>query len=531
MLQKLALYFHTLKYLKWVQIRYQIYYRLRKKWRKITSFTYNYKKKLPNFFPVSMAESIENYNTYLGHSNFTFLNLDQAFEKGVDWDFAGYGKLWTYNLNYFEYLNQVDQSSFNSEYDLLLNNFIEKLPHLNNANEPFPTSLRVINWIKFFTRNNITNDFWNTSLYSQSYILLDNVEYHLLGNHLLENGFALTMAGIYFQDKALYQKGENILKVELKEQILDDGAHFELSPMYHCLMLYRLMDTINLFTSNETVVIGLSKDSFSFLNFLNSKAAIMCGWLKGITFDDGSYPHFNDSTEGVSPSASELFIYAFRLGLSKEPTALSASGYRRMKNKNFDLIFKVGNIGPDYIPGHAHADSLSIISKIGDQDLFVDMGISTYEKNRKRQDERSTEYHNTVNVAGKDSSQVWGGFRVGKRAYAKIMLDSENELVAYHNAYGKSHVRTVKMVEKSLIIQDNTNLSNCYAHFHFHPDTTVSYFENSIMLNSETNIIFSNATKIEILPYSYCVAFNKNRPASKVKVGFDNSLITQIRQD
>lgn len=531
MFQKLALYFHTLKYLKWVQIRYQIYYRLRKKWRKITSFTYNYKNKLPSFLLVSMAESIENYNTYLGLFNFTILNLDHTFDKEVDWDLAEYGKLWTYNLNYFEYLNQVDQSSFNSEYDLLLNNFIEKLPYLNNANEPFPTSLRIINWIKYFTRNNITNDFWNTSLYSQSYILLDNVEYHLLGNHLLENGFALTMAGIYFQDKALYQKGENILKVELEEQILVDGAHFELSPMYHCLMLYRVLDTINMCKSNQDIANDLSPDSFDFLQLLISKASMMCGWLQAMTFDDGSYPHFNDSTNGIAPNVSQLLRYAERLDVLTEASKLQDSGYRRLKNENFDLFFKVGNIGPDYIPGHAHADSLSVISKIGGQDLFVDIGISTYEKNMKRKEERSTEYHNTINVAGKDSSQVWGGFRVGKRAYTRIVLDSENEIVAYHNAYGQPHVRTVKMLGKSLIIEDKTNLSNCQAHFHFHPDVTVSYFESSIILDNETNIIFSNASKIEILSYSYCVAFNKNRPASKVKVGFDNSLITQISKN
>ena len=82
-----------------------------------------------------------------------------------------------------------------------------------------------------------------------------------------------------------------------------------------------------------------------------------------------------------------------------------------------------------------------------------------------------------------------------------------------------------------MIIEDKINLSNWHAHFHFHPDVTVSYFESSIILNNVTNIIFRNATKIEILPYSYCVGFNKNRPASKVKVGFDNSLITQISQD
>ena len=38
----------------------------------------------------------------------------------------------------------------------------------------------------------------------------------------------------------------------LNEQILDDGGHYELSPMYHKLMLYRILDCINLAKSNSS---------------------------------------------------------------------------------------------------------------------------------------------------------------------------------------------------------------------------------------------------------------------------------------
>ena len=76
------------------------------------------------------------------------------------------------------------------------------------------------------------------------------MEYHILGNHLLENGYALLFGAYYFGDKKLYEKAYQIVSEELEEQILEDGAHFELSPMYHQILLNRLLDCIYLVNSN-----------------------------------------------------------------------------------------------------------------------------------------------------------------------------------------------------------------------------------------------------------------------------------------
>ena len=47
-----------------------------------------------------------------------------------------------------------------------------------------------------------------------------------------------------------YKKAVEILREELEEQILNDGGHFELSPMYHQIMLFRVLDCINLIENN-----------------------------------------------------------------------------------------------------------------------------------------------------------------------------------------------------------------------------------------------------------------------------------------
>ena len=48
----------------------------------------------------------------------------------------------------------------------------------------------------------------------------------------------------------LYSKAKNIIEEELEEQILTDGAHFELSPMYHQIILDRVLDCIFLVKEN-----------------------------------------------------------------------------------------------------------------------------------------------------------------------------------------------------------------------------------------------------------------------------------------
>ena len=46
-------------------------------------------------------------------------------------------------------------------------------------------------------------------------------------------------------------------------------------------------------------------------------------------------------------------------------THLKDSGYIRLTSKDAVLMFDVAPVGPDYIPGHAHADTLVVKPGIG----------------------------------------------------------------------------------------------------------------------------------------------------------------------
>jgi hypothetical protein len=526
-------YFHTLRHLKPIQIRYQLWYRIRSK--------IGFLSVLPKADNKDVNGKLLNFSEWIdkpisfSNRQFTFLNLSQQFsEEIIDWNFNGKGKLWCYNLNYMDYLLQVDMSK--EKGIELIELFIIHLTDKSTGNEPYPISLRGINWIKFLSIHKIQNQEIDKSLYIQYQILFNTIEYHLLGNHLLENGFSLLFGAFYFNDNKLYSKAKQILMAELDEQILDDGGHFELSPMYHQIILDRLLDTINLLRNNEVFA-----DQHQLLEQLTEKAGKMLAWLKNITFQNGEIPHFNDSTNNIAPTTNQLLDYASRLNLpvrrsfreggNQQPATsnlnLSTSGYRTFRGNNYECIVDVGHIGPNYIPGHAHADMLSFVLYVSNKPLIVDSGISTYEKNEQRQLERSTLSHNTVVVDDKSQSDVWGGFRVGKRAKINIIKDEQFIVEVEHNGYKPIlHNRKIQFNQQSIKLEEalSKQKSHGQSHLHFHPDREVIIIGEGVIIDKKYTILINNALNINLLNYNYPLGYNKYNKAKKLIIDFEGCL-------
>ena len=338
---------------------------------------------------------------------FCFLNIENRF---TSWNRTDHGMLWAYNLNYMDWLQQ--EGILESECEKWIDQFVDELPQNYVGQDPYPTALRSINWIKSFSmRPSLRSNQRDDSLYSQILLLKRRKEYSLQGNHLLEDAYALFIAGLYFNDNNLFTDAWGMLKKQLELQILDDGSHYEQSPMYHCILLDRLLDCYN-FSVNNVLF-----DQQSVANsFLKAKSEMMLGHLESIIWEDGSIPLLNDSAYGIEPTPKQLFDYAKRLGLMWKPIPLKECGYRKMKSTRFEAIIDVGNITAEHQPGHSHADTFNYMLRVDGKPYVVDTGISTYNKTTRRQYERSTAAHNTVIVDGKDSSRVWGGFRVGRRS-------------------------------------------------------------------------------------------------------------------
>jgi len=522
---KILLLFHTVRFLKAKQIYFRFYYLLRTKLRQFMNGKYNMNiSSYAHTHSLTLAPSISAKRLYK-NKKFKFLNLEYTFIKDIDWNYQEHGKLWTYNLNYFDYLLQEDLPK---EMGLeLINNFIEQSASIKDGFMPFPISLRGMNWIKFLSKYKIKDQNISDSLYAQYMILMDNIEYHILGNHLLENGFSLLFGAYYFEDDILYIEAKKILSSELKEQVLNDGAHFELSPMYHQIMLFRVLDCINLIRNND----WKEKD---LLTFLMSKAEIMLGWLNTITYENGDIPLLNDSANYIAPTSKELNMYASILNLKPKQLALYNSGYRKIQTEYYEMIVDIGNIGPDYIPGHAHSDTFNFEIYCDNEPFIVDTGLSTYESTVRRTLERSSVSHNTVVVDGINQSEVWGGFRVARRAKIIHLEENKNYIEATHDGYkriGVQHTRRFISYKDSIVIEDELKSSSIHegiAYLHFYPNILPKVKGNKIIIKQK-EITIHSAKSITLEPYEYAPEFNKRLPAYKVKIVFTEYLKMEIK--
>lgn len=528
-INKIFRLFITIKYLKFIQIYFRLFYYVRMKFRNFLGFTYSLS--IPSHTaPLLLQTSILSADL-LVRNEFKFLNLSQSFDNKIDWNISIFGKLWTYNINYFDYLNQKKLSR-DKGLNLILN-FIEQISIVQDGLEPYPISLRGINWIKFLTKHQIKNQRIDDSLYAQYNILIDNLEYHLLGNHLLENAFSLLFGAYYFRDEEFYKKAKQIFKRELEEQILKDGAHFELSPMYHQIMLYRVLDCINLIQNNNW-------KNKKLLGLFTSKAKLMLDWLNIMTFENGDIPLLNDSANHIAPTTKQLNDYAsvLQVGNCHQSSTikhqLNESGYRKFKNNNYETVVDVGNIGPDYIPGHAHSDTFSFELYVHGKPLIVDTGVSTYEANDRRQLERSSRSHNTVEIDGENQSGMWGGFRVAKRAKIIRLYETETSIESTHDGYqhkGILHTRKFIFGVDSITIYDTikggkTCMNTAY--LHFHPEVDLQLDNYKTLLCNNCLVKFSGAKKVLMEPFKYAPEFNKLIESVCVKVIFDTQLEIKI---
>jgi len=418
----------------------------------------------------------------LGPESSRFLNETRSLAEG--WDNPAAPKLWRYNLHYFDDLNAEDAGSRLGWHVPLLTRWVaEHPPGAGNSGwEPYPTSLRIVNWIKWDRAGHPLPPDALHSLAVQARWLDARLEYHLLGNHLFANAKALVFAGSFFAGAEAdhwRRRGLQILAREIPEQLLRDGGQFELSPMYQALALEDLLDLVNILLSTGEPV----------PNAWHATVAAMLDWLAAMSHPDGEIAFFNDAATGTAPSPAQLQHYAERLGYPARPAPepgyqhLADSGYIRLAGNDAVALLDVARLGPDYLPGHAHADTLSFELSLHGRRCIVNSGTSVYGVGPERLRQRGTAAHNTVEIDGQNSSEVWSGFRVARRA-SPTGLAIDQQLGGWvvacsHDGYrwlaGRPrHRRRWTFGVHALAIADEVTgpFGRAVAAFHFHPELT-----------------------------------------------------------
>ncbi|MCX7121794.1 MAG: alginate lyase family protein [Gammaproteobacteria bacterium] len=535
MFSTISLYYNTLKHLKIRQVFYRLYYFLHS-----PRISLGIKKiEIQTPYLNHNLNFIQGKFIYFNNNTATFLNYEADISEKKVWNEKSHAALWLYNLHYFDALNSADSNQIKIAFNLLERWVDENPPGLGMGWQAFPSALRIMNVIKYALSGNKLSEKIIHSLYLQARMLNKKCEYHLLGNHLFENFRALCMAGLFFntvESKKWFKKGFLGLKRQVPIQVLPDGGHFELSPMYHGIFLEGLLDLQLIFETCQIEFVW------------KKEVQLMLDWLNAIKRSDKEIPHFSDAANGLFSTPKELFCYAKELNyLIGIETAglnyLSNSGYLVLNHKQFKLICDIGDIGPDYLPGHGHADALSFELIADDIPVFVNLGTSCYGSSERRMFERGTASHNAVVVDGKNSSDVWSAFRVGKRArVSDIKIINDNNIFsiqATHDGYTRFdkkllHKRSWHVSNNTIKITDQlTADSKCASsYFYLHPDCTIVSIDQNkitIKLKDFSDIIFETSNPFEIINDYYAKTFGHVEDTKLIKVMLQNSVSNEVK--
>jgi uncharacterized heparinase superfamily protein len=438
-----------------------------------------------------------------GNRTFTFNNETRTLGG---WNDPGARKLWLYNLHYMAWLfdlGPADRAPW-------IKKWIRENPLSSRGNgwEPYPLSLRLFYWCKHYASSQIEPEAdVRASMGLQAAQLFAQLEFHIDANHLLENLLGLTFVGLYLDPsdapaRAARARIGRLLEAELSGQFLPDGGHYERSPMYHAILLERILDLVNVWPEGHLGERD-TRDPFQDLKSrLLSTAAAGLDWLETMTVG-GRFALFNDSAYDAAPEASFLLDYGNRLlGRRSRPVEalrpLLHSGYFRAVAGPATLVFDAGKLAPDHQMGHAQGDMLSFCLWIGETPVLVHPGNYEYVPGEMRDYCRSTASHNTLVPDGEEQAEWWSAHRVGRRGYPSDVSANADALSGIvtlrgsHNGFAHLaghpvHTREIVLAAGSCSVRDHLSGSpgkKCRVYFHFHPDCVVRLENGGVRVQS-----------------------------------------------
>ncbi len=358
-----------------------------------------------------------------------------AFGGGDDWwlpEVAGIGRLFQFHVHYHDWLVPLavragagDAAALAHVVRLLGDWLACCRPDgpraLRNAWHPYVIATRLGAWGRILAAapavaahdGGALGRSIATSVARQARRLAARLERDLRANHLLRDATGLAWAAHLLDDVAgarTARLAAALARGELREQVLADGGHVERSPAYHVHAMHDVLDLALLLRDADA-----AREARVALDAMDD-------WLAAVLHPDGDVPLLNDA---VLQGAHELAVLrddvAACLGRARRAgddglRHLAASGLVVHRDAHATTIVDVGEVGPDWQPGHAHADTLTLECSVRGVRCLVDPGTYGYAADASRVHDRATRSHNCATLDDADSTEVWGTFRVGARA-------------------------------------------------------------------------------------------------------------------
>jgi uncharacterized heparinase superfamily protein len=506
---KPLLLLRTLRHLRWEQVVYRplrtAQYRLYRNFPRLAAHRTNSNAKPPdvpaqtiNTFRSVIQKSFAHLNEPLERydqrlldlikGRFTFLNRTLTIDH-IDWNRRYESHLWNYQLHYFDFavwcaralVERGDQKTWRSCQSLIESWVEQARVGRSDGWDAYPLSLRVVNWIYAYALvADVCDDrrflaAWRTSIYRQLYFLNRHIEFHLLANHVLKNVKALAIGGVFFHHQYWLFAGGMLLLKEFKEQVLDDGGHFERAPMYHAQSLVDFLECHALLGAFDLLLEDAGDTE--------SKLRSMAGFLEAMSYGDGTMALFNDSanTEEMRPQPIlETAKRVCRYSPGHFPRAFPQTGYYLWlsRDRREKIIVDAGPPSVDYNAAHAHCDLLSYELWLEGEPFIVDSGVHGYGGDRFREYCRSTCAHNTVMFDGREQSEMWGTFRMARSAkLVEATVRSDERQFDFRGSFARYDKRVVherhvrrgaggEWVMTDVAREGNVALASSFIHLH-----------------------------------------------------------------
>ena len=330
-----------------------------------------------------------------------------------------------------------------------------------------------------------------------------NLEFSYIAtsNHYLSDVVGLLWLGLMLPE--LRDAGEwrgfglDQMLREMDKQVLDDGADFEASTGYHRFVTELLLYSFMLCRANDVAI------ETRYWTRLHQMLVYIRAYLR----PDGFAPLIGDTDGGqvlpVVRRRADDHAYLLEIGAAvfddpalQSQCATSQSfpqaGTYIMRDGDLYLCFNASDAGLHGRGSHGHNDALSIEVSAGGRAFIVDPGTYVYSADlQKRHEFRSTAYHSTVQIDGREqnTTDLHTPFVIGNEAKPRVLewktSDDSDKVVAEHYGYPVVHRRTVvfNKRERAWVIDDEFIGDGEHVYevrFHFAPGLDVEVRERAV---------------------------------------------------
>jgi hypothetical protein len=342
----------------------------------------------------------------------------------------------------------------------------------------------------------LTTSLWQHLRFVEAY---DEFSFLLRSNHYLSNIVGLTTLSSYLGLSRRREKYARAVQREILLQTYADGGDCEASTGYHFLVAQLGLHSL----------LVQQRSRGAILPEFQARLGLMFAWMASVADDAWKLPHlgdcdngrvellFDDIAQASLPECQRhslrtgglcgLASHVLQLGLGgdgedaiwfggatngcagqREPKPVSLlpdSGIAVLRAGEASVVFCAMPNGLRGKGSHTHCDKLSIVFRIGPDEVFCDSGSRCYTRSADlRNLDRSTRAHNTLmmdeaeqNIIDPDPGSL---FRCGNEAVVSRIASPESgeiSLRASHRGYsryGVEHHRTVRLGERSLLLTD-----------------------------------------------------------------------------